>query len=77
MKCDIVKGYNSCFKELMRHRRIIPDTVLKSLSSVLFDSVKILVIRTHPEELHGLENGLNCNFKLAHISTLEPRSSSG
>ena len=76
-KCTIFKGYVSCSKKIMRYRKIIPDTVLKSLRPILWGSKKILVVRTHPEELRGLESHSKCVSECWYIRTLSPCSSSG
>ena len=39
----------------MRYRRIIPGTVLKRFGFILSSKKKILVVRTHPEELRETE----------------------
>ena len=51
----IYSEYVSYSKKLLKHRRIIPDTALKSLGLILWNSKKSCLIRTHPEELRGLK----------------------
>ena len=54
-KWAISARYVWCSKKRLRYRKIIPDTVLESLDSILLGSWKILTLRTHPEELRGLQ----------------------
>ena len=61
----------------MRCRETIPDTVLKRSKSILFGPKKILLVRTHTEELRVLECSSKCLSTLSYRCTLKPRSSSG
>ena len=73
----IYSEYVSYSKKLLKHRRIIPDTVLESLGSILLDSKKSCSVRTHPEELHTLKGCLNFVCQSSIYQSLRPRSSSG
>ena len=58
------KAYVSKCRNMTRRHRSMVDSALESWWIILLSSEKILVIRTHPEELHVVKCALH-----THIST--------
>ena len=63
-------------KKLTRNRGDTSDTAFESPRSTLFNYEKILTIRTHPEELHGLKVGIYQYSEMHFGPFSRPRSSS-